>query len=104
MGTQPKEQTSVGLRTVAGTLAAATPALLLAANKGRKYLLVQNVGAVNPLTLGFGAAPAAGAGIGLDPALSAGGQGGSYEQVDVVSTDAIYAISTGGTDYVAIEG
>ncbi|MET4190714.1 MULTISPECIES: hypothetical protein [unclassified Bradyrhizobium] len=78
---------------------------IAAQNKGRRYLLVQNVGNANPATIKTDTNPSAQAdGMGLDPATTAaGGQGGSWEPA-MVPSNAINAISTLGTTLVVIEG
>lgn len=92
-------------KTTAITVSAATTTLIVGRNTGRQYLAIQNTG-VNPVSFGFVAESpaAAGAGISLDPASAAGGQGGSWEWVDTVPTNPIYAYSTTGTTVVVVEG
>lgn len=87
------------------TLVAGTSALLVAANPRRAYLFIQNTGLGGPFTYQFGRAPAAvGDGPSLDPALTAGGQGGSFEYVDTVPQNAIYGLSAAGTTVSITEG
>jgi hypothetical protein len=85
------------------TLAPAAGAPLVDANLRRAYLAVQVTGA-NPATVDFGAIPTAGAGITLDGGTGAATQGGSWEWVFSIPTEALYGFSTAGTTIVVIEG
>lgn len=104
MATQPDQQQQTEFRTTPVTLGAAAAQQVVPSNQGRKYLMIQNTG-TNPVTLGFGAGnPVAGLGLTLDGASGANGQGGVYEALEVIPTNEIRAISTGGTTLAVIEG
>lgn len=90
--------------TTTATLASSVAQLLVARNNARQYLAIQNTG-VGAATFGFRVAPtAAGVGISLDPAVSAGGQGGSWEWVTTIPTNPVYGYSAAGTTVVVVEG
>jgi hypothetical protein len=70
----------------------------------RLSLALRNTGH-SAVTLGIGGAPGADAGITLDPASPAGGDGGSYQvDGDKTPVDSIWAVSSGDTTVVVVEG
>lgn len=103
MGVQPDQQQSLSFVMRTYTLAAGVAQQIASANGGRGYFMVQNTG-VNPATIAPNAVPTAAAGVGLDAASAAGGQGGSYECIEVVPTNPFFAISAAGTTLVVCEG
>lgn len=96
---------NVSFRTFTVTLASSVAQLVVNQDMNRSYLAIQNTGVGGPMSAGFGAAPsAAGTGPTLDPASAAGGQGGSWEWIDVVPTNSVYLYSAAGTTAVVIVG
>lgn len=73
--------------------------LLIAANPGRQYLLVQNKDAVGSLFLSFGGAATLGNGVRVIP-------GGAYELVGICTTQAVYCIgdAAANANVVTVEG
>jgi hypothetical protein len=93
------------VKTTIYTLGVGGSAKIANSNQGRRSLVIQNIGAVNPVSIMTDANPGAAEGIGLDPASVAGGQGGSYERFgDDCPTNAFWAYSALGTKIVVQEG
>ena len=86
-------------------LTPATKTPIASAKQGRRSLVIQNIGASNPVSISTDSGMSAAEGIGLDPASVAGGQGGSYERFgDDCPVNAFWAYSTLGTKIVVQEG
>jgi hypothetical protein len=86
------------------TIAANASVQLVAANPGRKYLAIMNIG-LGAATIAFNQAAVLGQGWAIAPAASPGAQGGFliFEGAGV-SLDQITAISAAGTVFAILEG
>jgi hypothetical protein len=82
---------SAYIQDASGTLATGNSTLLLAENKFRKYLIIQNVGSV-AMWINFTNAATAGAG---SVELLPGGIGVLSFETNYVPTDAVYGIGNG---------
>lgn len=102
MATSPDQQQNVTVITKTFTLAAGVPQKLLTLNTNRRFLLIQNVGTA-VCTVKEDSPPVAGSGLGLDPPSVVGGQGGSWNPVEIVPVNELWAISASGTVLVVIE-
>lgn len=86
------------------SIPAATSSPVIAANRSRRFLGIQNIG-TDRANLGFAGSATVDSGWALASGGAAGDQGGALtlSSTEAVHTGAIYAYSTAGTTLVVLE-